>query len=333
MSDDLVGNTEIDRYLNEIAKELVEGRCIFIIGAGVSYESNAPLFKEIIEKLLDILLETDSLEGVDSEDKRKILEKLTFAQIAESYSGHFGMEQLKDKIGDLIKDKNPQPSQSHKHIALFANKEYFSRIYTTNFDNLIEDSIGEKSIEVTEEDIDRLDDAETSHSVAVIHLHGSLKHTKGMIVTEKEIFTNDATILKKLDVDLASKRLIIFIGYSFGDEDIKSMYIRRIREKGIRGYIVFPVIHEQMMTVLRYLWYNQRGINIIPISADEFLSRLYEKVEHVEAAKILQEICDRISLVKWNDVLNKKDIVKEKFGNFYDLDAAYLLREAFQIKA
>ena len=120
----------------------------------------------------------------------------------------------------------------------------------------------------------------------VIHLHGSVKYPKGMILTTREYvrhYANDRgpreahtenRILTFLD-DLFRNKVVLFVGYGLKELEILEYIITKVKqpqssEPEVKHHLVQGFFsHEQELARSLGDYYRESGIQLIPFSKDQ----------------------------------------------------------------
>ncbi|MBN2412468.1 SIR2 family protein [candidate division KSB1 bacterium] len=201
--------------IEEAIKLALGGDSILFVGAGYSSEA-LNIKKNNLKNSLQLSEHFAKLAGIS--------ESLTLEDAAEIYLEKYGIDELIREIKNEFTIFNVQ--QYHNDIACIPWK----RIYTTNYDNVMEKSynnVGKKITPITiKNDISK----EPKNFPMCIHLNGyveslnrdslfsELKLTESSYITASLINSPWATLFRQ-DIRLA--RSIFFIGYSGYDLDIK----------------------------------------------------------------------------------------------------------------
>jgi len=199
----------------EIIKATIDGNLIIFAGSGISTESKSVNPLSFYE---DIALELN-------QDPRKI--KFTFPELMSKYCEKTNgkkelLRKIKDRF-DYIKSfqySYYMATRFHKELAaIYLIKE----IFTTNWDDFFEIECGAIPF-VTSDDLAFWDIPKRR----VFKIHGSINNISSIVAT-KEDYKKCYEKLKSqfignyLKVSLSTK-LIVFVGYSFQDEDFKKLY-------------------------------------------------------------------------------------------------------------
>ncbi|WP_257939170.1 SIR2 family protein [Campylobacter lari] len=271
--------------LKDIIKKIHNGRAVLFVGAGFSQGAigfNGEL--PVSNKLRDMICK---LMNRPEDDERKLSEIADF--FIEGYCKD-NPEKLKEFIKQM-KDTFTVKEVKSYHVSIASLP--WRRIYTTNYDNVVEEAAKKSDIRIESKD---LEDSFIDEENICLHINGKIeKLNKGTLensfkLTSSSYISYDAfnnTEWKKYfinDLELAS--VVVFIGYSLYDIDIeKILYHNNLQ---IKDKVVF--IHHE-------------GIDEI----DKFKYEKYGKVHSIGVEKFAQ-------LIEQNTfVCAKEDIFFERF--------------------
>jgi hypothetical protein len=178
------------------------------------------------------------------------------AEAIENMPG-LGRKDLTTKLEAALFENVTQVTKSKGHelflsICYWDRKPTLKRIFTTNFDNVLEDALQGKGQGITVSNYPKLRDAERDGKIPIIHLHATLDDEKNYQITETNIFdTSYRATTGLFRAALAEADAFVFVGYSMGDPDFRTLYMHfreeiRIRDPG-KGredkttYLVGPV--------------------------------------------------------------------------------------------
>lgn len=228
-----------------LKKAINNDKLVVFAGAGVSKDSGIPLWNELIEEV----------KGYLNED---IIEKdpLKIAQILYNEKGE-------KEYNDIIKKClfNRKENYNPIHEILFElNPQH---IITTNYDNFFEKVIENKGLpfSVVSKDID-LPYAE--HKNLLVKYHGDFDN-KNIVFKETDYleFSKNNTLKEIFVKSLFSNKVILFVGYSVGDINLK-LLIREIQfiltKHHQRAYLL---THKSEISDSEIKYFENLGINII----------------------------------------------------------------------
>jgi hypothetical protein len=197
------------------------GTLIPFIGAGFSSAAGFPgwldLLEQVHERIDDSPVTFASITESCGHDPLRVAEYL-YLLVGETMGPiRHRMEGLLGTPGNLL---------SSAHVEL-ANLN-LPVIYTTNFDELIEDTyrvLGTPcSITTTVRDLT----LERADRARIVKFHGDLQHDESLVLTEKS-FLDRLDFSSPLDVRFRSDLLgksVVFLGYGFGDINVRVLWHR-----------------------------------------------------------------------------------------------------------
>lgn len=307
----------VDDPISDIAKELQSRRATFLFGAGMSIPapSEMPSGWDLGRAFVRGLLR--ERKATETEIDR-IASKFPLEALAEGFEKDNPRKEsgLCEFISAVLRSPTSGPHKGHE--ALVGLSHYLPKIYTTNFDNLIETKFGKDgcvSIAVPE-DMHQIQIAADRGVPAIVHLHGMVGDRPvrdHFLVTESDFFQRDSPLLTILEGELHSNA-IVFVGYSLSDPHLRRLYFKVKRYLDQRPmmkkatFAVSPVKSEDELSVAEKAW-AARGITLIPEDAAEFMVRLANEVGQAVNAAKRKEVADRI-LGKDGDVANLDEEVK-----------------------
>lgn len=228
-----------------IKKAINNDKLVVFAGAGISKDSGIPLWSELINEIKGHLN-----EDTKEEDPLKI------AQILYNEKGE-------KEYNDIIKNSLYKYKNNYNplHEILFElNPQH---IITTNYDHYFESIIENKGLpfSVVSKDID-LPYAE--HKSLLIKYHGDFEN-KNIVFKEIDYleFSKNNTLKEIFVKSLFSNKVILFVGYSVGDINLK-LLIRDIQfiltKHHQRAYLIS---HNSNISNSEDKYFENLGINII----------------------------------------------------------------------
>jgi hypothetical protein len=209
------------KYLSHFPKplldDLVNGRWLPVIGAGMSLNATLPppatmplwpdLSKHFAEELKDYS-PTGVLDAISA------------------YEHEFGRARLIERLADLLHVDKAQPGPAHKEFCSLP----FDIVCTTNFDFLLERQYDfERQDNRTVHPV--VDEEQLSINIGsagtlLLKLHGDLRHPKRLVVTEADydgFLASYPLMATYLSHQLITKTAV-FIGYSLDDPDFRQIW-------------------------------------------------------------------------------------------------------------
>ena len=132
-------------------------------------------------------------------------------------------EDRKAYFASIFKDKNP--SIGYQLLYVLAEKCFFDKVWTTNFDDLLVKAARNTSfsvIDVTLDSTHRVNSPIREKQLMLIKLHGDYKYSE-LKNTEKEIQQQNNVLINKLKDSLLENDIIV-IGYSGRDQSIMDSF-------------------------------------------------------------------------------------------------------------
>lgn len=243
----------------EIIEATIEGNLVLFCGAGISTEGKTVLPYSFYESIKnDLEIEEDTI---------------SFSHLMQQYCNRpNGRKKLLRKIRDRFQyihsfpELERQATAFHRELAAIYP---IRTIITTNWDTFFEDYCGAIPITIPE-DFAFWDE----NSRYVLKIHGSIQNLSSIIATEKDYNKcfkelQSGIIGATLKTILATKT-VVFIGYSFGDEDFAQIMNYLRSEMGeIYPHIYIVTLDETLRERLNY----ENSISIVT-SGTFFLHQL-----------------------------------------------------------
>ena len=206
----------LNNEIKELAKLINQGKVILFVGAGVSASVGMPTWKSMINRMAeDLGFEPDEFSSFSD-----------YLQLASYYKAKVGSI---DPILEWLKAcaKEVQPSIEESKILSTIPKIGFRKIYTTNFDKILErafyiNKVRHKTIRGF------ADLNDISIGTQIIKFHGDFERKSQIVLTETDYFDR-FDFNHPFDIKLRSDSIgnsILFIGYSFSDVNIRYLIYR-----------------------------------------------------------------------------------------------------------
>lgn len=190
------------------------------IGAGFSKEACAPSVYDLKKAILEEVHDTEKKES----HKNDSLADLSNFFVNEV---HLGSRNRLIRILHEAFDFKPKCMDDHK---LLAKIPHFKRIFTTNYDTLLENSYEQNEVQVVRNDADC---AYINKLFTVFKIHGDFTDPDSVVITAddyRQFFSaNKNPIMWDLVKTEFATKNILFIGYSLEDDNILDI-IRNVSE-------------------------------------------------------------------------------------------------------
>lgn len=262
------------KYLQHFPKpvldDLVTGRWLPIIGAGMSLNATVPsgakmpLWAQMGEMLTDELGNfpaTSILDGISA------------------YEHEFGRARLIERLSEILLIRDAQPGNAHKEFCTLP----FDIVCTTNFDFLLErqyDLTPRYVYPVVEEE--QLSVNGGSAGTLLLKLHGDLRHPGRLIVTEADYdgFLSTYPLLATYLSNQLITKTAVLIGYSLDDPDFRQIWHVVSERLGRTRRLAYTVaVSARTADVARF---ERRGVKVINLPGSR------EKYGEVLAATFIE---------------------------------------------
>lgn len=300
--------------VNEILKDIDRWRknnkLSVFVGAGVSRLSGLPTWSDLIKLMLkempDLKYEEDKLSSDD------------YLKIAQIYFNTYGEEKYKDKVKGSFKE-DCTPNKIHDMIyALHPN-----HILTTNYDNLLE----QEAVKVGRNfSVINADNAVSSapSSSYIIKVHGDFSSSNFVLKEQDYLdYEQNYKLIDKLVKTIFSTNLVIFIGYSLQDYNIK-LILNWVKNVQADSFIKPIFIHiDDPLSELELDYQNKRGLRVLqttdfgdlPNNYTDKYSKVLEPIIEYEDKKVLESfdekmeyLADKVSGISHIRYLRSSDI-------------------------
>lgn len=286
--------------IRDVAKSIVENRLVLFIGAGFAANINLPLWKNLLEDLLNSY--TDKIGGGKHINEIKNLCNygyltVAFEKIAE-YS-NLPQNEIKNKVSYqfTIDDdkKNSIISNPLYNYLLELYKCGANKIVTTNYDKSIEFllNIKSKNVLYPKNDLNNIDEIreaiikENSEGY-YLKLHGDIENSETMILFEEDyrkVYILDNRIPNLLQ-ELFTHNRILFLGCGLNDRYMDIFEKLKIGNAVMKSYVICLEDESKWIAA-------KNGIIRIPLQDYKELSGLLEEILE-ETKRILQHLSKQI---------------------------------------
>lgn len=252
----LCGNNKSFNMPDEIIESVKNEELILFCGAGISTES---------KNVLPISFYMDILSFLNDKYSLGLTTNISFSELMSTFCNVVpnGRKALFRKIKERLDMVKAFPklynsaTRFHKEVAKITQ---INTIVTTNWDDFFEKECATSPI------IDNIDiPLWNTFSKKVFKIHGSINNI-GSIVATKEDYQKCYERLEKEPIGdrlktLLSSHCVVFIGFSFGDEDLNKI-IDILSEK------LGEFANQYYLVTLDETWRNNKDTRILPIITD-----------------------------------------------------------------
>ena len=241
------------------------------IGAGFSKEAGAPSVWDLQKSILERIYDTE---------KRKSHENDSLADLSNFFVNEIHLGSRNPLMRILRKAFDFEPTCMDDHN-LLAKIPHFRRIFTTNYDTLLEDSYAKNDVCVVRNDADC---AYMNKPFTVVKIHGDFTDPDSVVITSddyKQFFTasKNPIMWDLVKTEFATKN-ILFIGYSLEDNNILDIIQKVSDAQGSNQnemFLIAPGISPEKQEKLKEL-----KVHYFDAVANVFLTQLIEELkEHI----------------------------------------------------
>lgn len=292
-----------DVYLEE--KRLIQSaanrdRLVIFVGAGTSIPSGMPSWSEAVDKILKYL--GNSIDEAD------------FLKIPQYYYNEYGKNNYVDLMRRIFKyGNNLYPRAIHHKILKFRTKY----IITTNYDHLLEQALTDENqiFDVISHD------KELAYGTAdrkLIKMHGDFEHDNFVLKEDDYLhYSHSFRLLETHIKSLIAGNVVLFLGYSFSDPDLKQIFtwVKEIIGNDKPQSYIMDV--EKEYSVAKTNYFKNFGIKILYAS---------EKLDNFSSDKMEENLESMIDFLQSEEEENsekKLDILYNALSPFMSLNYVY----------
>lgn len=207
--------TYLERLPKPLLDDVVQGRCLPIVGAGLSLNAvvprgqTMPLWRDLGRKL------GGQVTDFPPDDANPL-------EAISAYQHEFGRTRLVDELRRLLHHGIARPGGLHREFCQLP----FDIVCTTNVDCLLErgyDLVSRDHRLIVEEE--QLSMGVNPRTVTVLKLHGDINHPHRLVVVENDYdrFLARNPLMVTYLSSLLITRTALFIGYSLDDPDFRQI--------------------------------------------------------------------------------------------------------------
>lgn len=238
-------NYAIDPVLVE---RFAHGNGTIFVGAGISLGARLPSWSKLMDPLRKDLGD-------------EVGAGASYLDIAELYETKHSrgvlIQYLKDQLGDV----RFQLTQTHELIVSLP----VQRIYTTNFDSLLEQASRKKQINRNVIfNASHVGFSDTS-TLSIVKLHGDLDDADSLVISARDYhnyFNRNPAVADLLKVELQT-HTVLFLGYSFSDPNFGMILGRVASQSGSARPLLYSLQLQPTQLAIQAL--QERGVKVIPI--------------------------------------------------------------------
>lgn len=232
------------------------------LGAGFSLKAGAPSCKLLTERILNDI----------EEDERQWYANHPLDVLAKEYIDY--NDGNRTKLIELLRPLFDFPIVDFSDHQSLAAIPHFRRIFTTNYDCLLEKAYGDSCIVVKRnEDVHNANAARAT----VFKIHGDFDYPDDLLITKDDYFDFYRSQRNELIWDVVKAEFashpILFIGYSLEDDNIYTL-IKRVKEQSNGAtnpiFLIAPGMTSQKRKRLERI-----GVQYFDAKAEDFFKELF----------------------------------------------------------
>jgi NAD-dependent SIR2 family protein deacetylase len=288
-------------YKENLFKLIREEKVIIFAGAGMSIYAGYPSGKKLSEIFYSELT---------TSEREHISPNLNLPDITEELF-RFRNNNKNELIRTINKVFSAEPSKDPKIHSLLASIPHFKTIITTNYDNLLETSYGNKAQKIySEHHLPLIDNKKTQ----IFKIHGDLLEPDSIILTRSDynnFFKTESqnnslwTIIKERFIT----NNILFVGYNLEDPNISVLFENisdNLKDFRKEAYLLAPNLPPQKISHLTH-----QKINYINSDAESFFEELILELKN----NVIGDLEDgKISADTFKEFLINQDLLPELDG-------------------
>lgn len=236
--------------------DLVQGRCVPIIGAGFSKNANIPagkkmpLWEDLGKGLANSLQDYEYSNAIDA---------------ISAYSHEFSRAKLIEALHESLYVDSASPGDTHKAFCDL----HFELVVTTNIEFLLDRSYeasGKYCHPIIDENQLAIDSK--GPKVNLLKLHGDIHHPNRLVVDEEDYncFLERYPLISTYLANLLICKTAFFIGYSLDDPDFRQVWqIIADRLGKLRRTAYTVMVNASQSTIARF---ERRGVKVINLAGD-----------------------------------------------------------------
>ena len=307
----------VTEILKDIDNWRKNNKLSVFVGAGVSMLSGLPSWSDLIKLMLKEMPDLKYDENKLSSDD--------YLKIAQMYFNTFGEEKYKEKVKESFKEDRT-PNKIHDLIfALHPN-----HILTTNYDNLLEQEAVKVGRNFSVINADNVVSSAPSSSY-IIKVHGDFSSSNFVLKEQDYLdYEQNYKLIDKLVKTIFSTNLVIFIGYSLQDYNIK-LILNWVKNVQADSFIKPIFIHiDDPLSELELDYQDKRGLRVLqttdfgdlPNNYTDKYSKVLEPIIEYEDKKILESFDEKMEYLtdKVSGISHIRYLRSSDFNSVFESD-------------
>ena len=255
----------------ELITDVYEGRALFLCGAGVSNQTNFPLFKELTELVYDGLGENKEDEQVENETFQSCEFDRTLGLLENRIQIPGQKSRIRKLVTEILSSNGTEDLSYHKDLLnLSRDSRGRIRLATTNFDCQFELAAMSMSICWESHALSMMPKPGSGDDFGIFHLHGRIANKKLNLKASDLILTSsdfgDAylreTWVSRYIEDRMRVGPLVLVGYGANDTAMR-MLLEAINNDRARldGYKLIYALDKKAPNASD--WWASKGISLI----------------------------------------------------------------------
>ena len=204
---DIIINPFVKESIDILHQALCNKKLVLFVGAGVDIDSGMPSWSNAIRQFSEHL----AIDN-DSDD---------YLRIPQYYFNDSGKKEYVELCRKIFRYQEELPiNPLHKKIVNFN----VNTIITTNYSNFIEQEMDKRGY-IYQTICQDKDLAYASHDKLILKMHGDFQHDNFVLKEDDYLHYSDNFRLMETYIKaLIATNVVLFIGYSFNDPDVKQLF-------------------------------------------------------------------------------------------------------------
>ena len=245
-----------------LVERFAHGNGTVFVGAGISLGARLPSWNKLMAPL-----RSDLGPAVGP--------CTSYLDIAELYEVKHNRSVLVQFLKERLGDVRFQLTKTHELIVRLP----VQRIYTTNFDTLLEQASQKKQINRNVIfNASQVGFSDTS-TLSIVKLHGDLSDPASIVITTRDFysyFARNPAVADLLKVELQT-HTVLFMGYSFSDPNLGMILANSASQSGMVRPLLYSLQFKPSALTVKAMY--ARGVSVIPLDADPGTADAEQAVE------------------------------------------------------
>lgn len=210
---------------DELIQEISRENCVAYIGSGLSAGAGLPLWK----RLLELMVEWCKSRGIklpSQKELKKLFRENKFLLLADILTKRMGEGEYHDFLVSIFRREGLTPTENHNLLPEIP----FVSILTSNYDKLIESAYTTFNNGVSPHVFTQLDRSEMARALRskefhILKTHGDIDRLESLVLTFSDyrslMYANEA--YKLYLQNIFTSKTILFLGFSLTDPDLMGL--------------------------------------------------------------------------------------------------------------